>query len=455
MGIPDHLTYLLRNLYAGQKATESKEKLKSLLIGGEGREWKSWLKIQHSKNWDHGIWSHHVMANRRGKCGCSDKFPLWGLQNHCGWWQESWNLKMLVLWKKSCDKPRQCVEKQRNYSADQGPYSQGYGLSSGHIQLWDLDRKFSSTPKNWCLWTVVLETTPESPLDSKEIKPVNLKGSQPWILVGRIDAEAEAPVFWSFDGNSRLIRKVPDAGKDWGQKEKRASEDEMAVWHHWCNEHELGKASGDGEGQGGLGVLQSMELQRVRQDWEDGTTTTMVILCFSYWVTTHLTDFHSGLPFLQSQQYMRVPISLHLLQNLLFLFVLLVITIIVGVKWYLMVIFICISLMAKDVEHLFLCFLDICTSALEECLFKSFACCLIRLLVFLLLTVKCSLCILENRPLSDLWFANVSPILWVVLSISCIFKSDRKEKYLWHPLYVGDKNKWHKWTDKTERDSQT
>ena len=99
----------------------------------------------------------------------------------------------------------------------------------------------------------------------------------------------------------------------------------------------------------------------------------MVILCFSYWVTTHLTDFHSGLPFLQSQQYMRVPVSLHLLQNLLFLFVLLVITIIVGVKWYLMVIFICISLMAKDVEHLFLCFLDICTSALEECLLKSFA----------------------------------------------------------------------------------
>ena len=181
----------------------------------------------------------------------------------------------------------------------------------------------------------------------------------------------------------------------------------------------------------------------------------MVILCFSYWVITHLTDFHSGLPFLQSQQYVRVPISLHLLQNVLFLFVLLVITIIVGVKWYLMVIFICISLMAKDVEHLFLYFLDICASALEECLFKSFACCLIRLLVFLLLTVKCSLCILENRPLSDTWFANVSPILWVVLSISCILKSDRKEKYLWHPLYVGAKKKWHKWTYKTERDSQT
>ena len=107
-------------------------------------------------------------------------------------------------------------------------------------------------PKNWCLWTVVLEKTPESPLDSKEIKPVNLKGNQPWIVTGRTDAEAEAPVFWSSDANRRLIEKVPDAGKDWGQKGKRASEDETAERHHWCNEHELGQTPGDGEGQGGL-----------------------------------------------------------------------------------------------------------------------------------------------------------------------------------------------------------
>ena len=92
--------------------------------------------------------------------------------------------------------------------------------------------------------------TPESPLDSKEIKPVNLMGDQPWIFTGRIEAEAEALVFWSSDVNSRLIGKVPDAGKDWGQKEKRASEDEMAGWHHQCNEHELGQTLG--QGQGGL-----------------------------------------------------------------------------------------------------------------------------------------------------------------------------------------------------------
>ena len=76
------------------------------------------------------------------------------------------------------------------------------------------------------------------------------KGNQHWILIERTDVEA--PVFWSPDMNSRLIGKVPDAGKDWGQEEKRASEDEMAEWHHWCNGHEIGKTSGDGEGQGGL-----------------------------------------------------------------------------------------------------------------------------------------------------------------------------------------------------------
>ena len=95
---------------------------------------------------------------------------------------------------------------------------------------------------------MVLEKIPESPLDSKEIKSVNLKGNQPWILVGRTDAEAEASVFWSSDVHSQLIGKVPHAGKDWGQKEKRVSEDEMDGWHHGFNGHELGQTSGDGKG---------------------------------------------------------------------------------------------------------------------------------------------------------------------------------------------------------------
>ena len=96
------------------------------------------------------------------------------------------------------------------------------------------------------------EKTPESPLDSKEIQRANLKGNQPWIFIGRTDAEAETLVFWSSDVNSWLTGKDPDAGKDWGQKEKRASEDEMAGWHHWCKGHELGQTPGDSEGHGGL-----------------------------------------------------------------------------------------------------------------------------------------------------------------------------------------------------------
>ena len=108
-------------------------------------------------------------------------------------------------------------------------------------RLWGLDGKEGRMLKNWCLQTVVLEKTPESPLDSKEIKPVNPKGNQPWLFTGRTDAEAEAPIFWSSDVNSWLIGKVSDAGKDWGQKERRASEDEMAVWHHWWKDMKLGK----------------------------------------------------------------------------------------------------------------------------------------------------------------------------------------------------------------------
>ena len=91
----------------------------------------------------------------------------------------------------------------------------------------------------------------ESVLDSKEVKPVNLKGNQPWILIERTDAEAEASVFCSPETNSQLIGKVPDAGKDWGQK-KRKTVDEIAGWHHRCNGHEFGQTSGDDEGQGGL-----------------------------------------------------------------------------------------------------------------------------------------------------------------------------------------------------------
>ena len=97
-------------------------------------------------------------------------------------------------------------------------------------------------------------------------KPFHPKGNQPWIFTGRTDAEAEAPVFWSSDSNIRLMGKVNDAGKDWGQKEKRASEDEMVGWHHWCNENELGQNLGDDEGQGAL-LCFSPWGRRVGHNW--------------------------------------------------------------------------------------------------------------------------------------------------------------------------------------------
>ena len=89
-------------------------------------------------------------------------------------------------------------------------------------------------------------------LESKESKPVNLKGNQPWLLFGRADAEADAPVIWPPDSHSWLIGKDPDSGKGWRQKEKRVTEDEMVGWHHWFNRHELGQPLGDGDGQGSL-----------------------------------------------------------------------------------------------------------------------------------------------------------------------------------------------------------
>ena len=130
--------------------------------------------------------------------------------------------------------------------------------------LWELDGREGRMPKNWRLRAVALEKTPQSPLGSKKIKPVNLKGDQPWIFTERTDAEASP--FWSSDANRRLTGKVPDAGKAWGQKEKRVSEDEMAGRHHPCNEHEPGQTPGDGEGQGGLVCCSPWGL-RVRQDW--------------------------------------------------------------------------------------------------------------------------------------------------------------------------------------------
>ena len=120
--------------------------------------------------------------------------------------------------KKSYDQPRHHIKKQRHYFANKGPSSQSYGFPSSYIWMWELDYKESWAPKNRCFWTVVLEKTLESPLDSKEIQPVHPKGNQSWTFIGRTDTEDEAPTLWPPDVKSQLIGKDPDAGKDWKQK---------------------------------------------------------------------------------------------------------------------------------------------------------------------------------------------------------------------------------------------
>ena len=145
----------------------------------------------------------------------------------------------LTPWKKSYDQPRQHIKKQRHYCANKGPSSQDYGFSSGHVWMWELDYKESWALKNWCFWTVVLEKTPESPLDCKEIQPVHLKGNWPWIFIARTDAEVETPILWPADAKNWLIWKDSDTGKDWRQEEKGMTEDELVGWCHWHSGHEF------------------------------------------------------------------------------------------------------------------------------------------------------------------------------------------------------------------------
>ena len=141
---------------------------------------------------------------------------------------------------------------------------QGYGFSSSHIWMWELDCEESWAPKNWCFWTVVLEKTLESSLDCKEIKPVHPKGDQSWIFLGRTEVEADTPILWPPHVKSWLTGKDSDAGRDWGQEEKATTEDEMAGWYHRLDGCEFEWV---GVHQGGLVCCNSWGQQRVRHDW--------------------------------------------------------------------------------------------------------------------------------------------------------------------------------------------
>ena len=190
------------------------------------------------------------MANRWRNRGNTGYFLR--LQNPCRLWLQPLNKKALTPWKKNYDQPRQHIKKQRHYFDNKCPSSQGYGFSSGHVWMWELDNKGSWALKNWCFWTVVLEKTLESPLNCKEIQPVHSKGDQSWVFIGRTDVEAETPMLWPPDAKNWLIWKDPDAWKDWRWEEKGTTEDEIVGWHHQLNGHGFGWTLGVGDEQGGL-----------------------------------------------------------------------------------------------------------------------------------------------------------------------------------------------------------
>ena len=135
---------------------------------------------------------------------------------------------MLAPWKKIYDQPRQHIKKQRHCFADKGPFSQSYGFSSGHAWMWELDYKESWAQKNRCFWAVVLEKTLKSPLDCKEIKPVNPKRDQSWIFIGRTDAEAETLILWPPDVKNWLWKRPRCC-----ERLKKGGEGDDRGWDHW------------------------------------------------------------------------------------------------------------------------------------------------------------------------------------------------------------------------------
>ena len=204
------------------------------------------------------------MANRWGKKGNSVRLYFLRLQNHCS--DCSHEIKTLASWKKSYDQPRQHIKKQRRYFASKGPYSQSYGFSRSRVWMWELDYKESWMPKNWCFWIVVLEKTLESPLGCKEIKPVNPKGNQPWIVIGRTDSEVELQYSGHLMQRADSLEKTLMLG---GIGSRRRSNRQRMRWLDGIADSmdmtlgELWELWWTGR----PGVLQFLGSQRVGQDW--------------------------------------------------------------------------------------------------------------------------------------------------------------------------------------------
>ena len=168
--------------------------------------------------------------------------------------------------------------------------SQSCGFSSSHVWMWELDHKESWAPKNWCFRIVVLEKIIESPLGSKEFKPANPTGTQPWIFTGRTDAEAEAPILWLPDGKCQLIGKDPDAGKDWGQQEKGETEDEMIKRRHRLNGHEFEQTPGDRKAW----CAAVHGVRKSRTQLSDWTTATLCARHCTYFVQAKYSNMAGG-----------------------------------------------------------------------------------------------------------------------------------------------------------------
>ena len=152
--------------------------------------------------------------------GNSERLYFGGLQNHWRWWLAMKLKDARAPWKKIYDQPRQHIKKQRHYFANKGLSSQGYGFSSSHVWMWELDYKENWVLKNWCFWTVVLEKTLVSPLDCKEIKPVHPKGDQSWVFIGRTDVEAELQYFGHLMRRADSLEKTLMLGKIEGRRKR-------------------------------------------------------------------------------------------------------------------------------------------------------------------------------------------------------------------------------------------
>ena len=201
------------------------------------------LLLSHKAMPDFIFMASGPMANRWGNNGNSDRLYFLGLPNHCRWWLQPWNYEVFAPWKKNYDKPRHNIQKQRHHFADKGLYSQSYGFSSSHVWMWELDCEENWALKNWCFWTVMLEKTLESPLDSKESKQSTLKEINPQYLFAGLMLKQKLQYF------GHLMWRTNSLVETWCWERKKVGEEVNRGWDGWMTLW-LSQTLGDSEGQG-------------------------------------------------------------------------------------------------------------------------------------------------------------------------------------------------------------